>query len=95
MKTMVLRDPSRQITEITHEHKTYKPNKKGAFEVDDGHVEALRSHGLKLEGEVEPEAKQAIADKDKVIADQGKVIEDLTGKLAALTERLEKLEKKS
>lgn len=81
MKTMVLRDPSRGITEIGHEHKTYRPNRKGIFEVEDGHVEALRSHGLKLEGEIEKEAQAAISEKDKIIADQAKQIAELQAKL--------------
>ncbi len=81
MKTMVLRDPSRPVSVIHHEQATYKPNRKGVFEVEDGHVTALRAHGLRLEGEdVELlEAKTAIAAKDKIIAD--------------LTARIEALEK--
>jgi hypothetical protein len=80
MKSMVLRDPSRPVSVIHHEHATYRP-KKGVFEVEDGHVNALRAHGLRLDSEESElgDAKAAIADKDKTIAD--------------LTARIEALEK--
>jgi hypothetical protein len=89
MKTMVLRDPTKPVSVIHHETKTYKPTKKGIFEVDDAHVDALRSHGLMLEGEKAElaDAKNVIADKDATIKEQGEQIADLTA-------RLEKLEKK-
>lgn len=58
-KTMVMRDPTRPVSVVHHEAKTYKPNRKGQFEVDDAHVEALRAHGLKLEGEPD-DAKAAV-----------------------------------
>lgn len=79
MKTMILRDAGRAVTEIAHEHKTYRPNKAGKFEVEDGHVEALRAHGLKLEGEIDAAAKSALADKDAEIVALKKRVAELEG----------------
>ncbi|GEM_PF-4816814 len=44
-------------TSVSHEGKEYKPNKKGLFEIEDGHVVALKAHGLLLEDEADQTEK--------------------------------------
>lgn len=60
MKTMVLKNPKQPISAAHIDSKVYKPNPKtGEFQVEDGHVEVLRSHGLMLKGEVTSEQHKA------------------------------------
>lgn len=88
MKTMVAIDPNKTPTVIHHESTVYKPKKNGSFEVDESHVTALRSHGLKVEGEVTAEEHAAtVADQTaenerlrKLLAEAG--IDPATGKKA-------------
>jgi hypothetical protein len=79
-KIMICKNPDRPISHIHHDRRDYKPNKKGQFEVDDGHVDALRAHGLKLEGEPD----------DPVKAEQQRV--DQAAEIAALKARIAELE---
>lgn len=40
-------------TSVHHDQKLYHPNKEGVFLVEDGHVDALKSHGLLLVDEAD------------------------------------------
>lgn len=62
-KIMVAKSPEAPVSVIHHGDKVYRPNKKGLFDIDDGHVEAMRPHGLVLLEELEKAAKaKATAD---------------------------------
>ncbi len=78
MKTMILADPARPVSVVHHENRDYKPNRKGVFEIEDGHVAALRSHGLVTEEEAAATAKLAsLPDKDAEIAQLKKRVAEL------------------
>ena len=70
-------------TSIHHEGKQYKPNKKGLFEIDDGHVTAVKEHGLLLEDEadVAEKTKQQEANTAALLAENA----ELKRKLADTT----------
>jgi hypothetical protein len=46
MKTMIA---TRPVSVIHHETEAYKPNRKGLFEIQDHHVQAMKTHGLVTE----------------------------------------------
>ena len=89
MKTMV---PSQPVSVIHHEGEVYKPGEDGTFRVQDGHVDALRAHGLRLEGEKAPDPalgdrtalEKKVADQADQIAAQPKQLEDLQAQIATL-----------
>jgi hypothetical protein len=81
MKIMVLADAARPVHSIQHENQLYKPDRKGEWPIEDGHVPAARTHGLILKSEAGERAKLA----------------DLPGKdeeIALLKARIAELEKK-
>jgi hypothetical protein len=54
---MVLKNTERPVSVVHHHDAIYKPNRKGEWEIEDGHVAALRSHGLELKEEAELRAR--------------------------------------
>lgn len=79
---MVAKDPAKAISVIHHEQETYKPDGKGRFEVQDGHVDPLRAHGLQLEEEAAATAAPG----------KGKKGPDQSAELAAANARIAELE---
>jgi hypothetical protein len=77
-KTMVAEKP---ISVIHHEDKTYMPDRRGEFGIEDRHVDAMRTHGLILKSEAEERAARAASDsdKDKEIAKLKARLADLEG----------------
>ena len=70
------------VQTIHHAGKVYTRGKTGTFEVDDGHVDALRPHGLRLKDEIEAEAKAKAGEsaKDAEIAALRARIAEIEGK---------------
>lgn len=83
---MVARNPDRGITEVHHQGRRYKSDRKGRFEVEDGHVEALRAHGLKLEGEPD-DAKAAVKQAADLAAENAELKRQLAEAQAALAKK--------
>ncbi|MDA8230351.1 MAG: hypothetical protein M0006_03340 [Magnetospirillum sp.] len=52
--------------------RVYKRNKKGAFEIEDAHVEAMRPHGLRLESEAADAATVEDLQKQLAVANAAK-----------------------
>lgn len=61
MQIMVVKNLGKPVHVVHHLDAVYKPNRKGEWEVADGHVGALRSHGLELKEEAELRARAAPA----------------------------------
>lgn len=64
-KIMVVKNPDSPVSVIHHLNETYKPNKKGEWEIADGDVGWMRTHGLVLREEVEKADKAKASDKAK------------------------------
>jgi len=56
---LIAADPAKAPSVVHHADKTYRPDSKGRYEVEDGHVADLRAHGLLTPAELETRAAAA------------------------------------
>ncbi|HUZ71538.1 MAG TPA: hypothetical protein VMU87_01015 [Stellaceae bacterium] len=79
---LVAADPARAPSVLYHQGAVYRPDRDGAFEVDEAHVNELRPHGLVTRGE--RDARDAAAAKTVPLEQR---LADLEARVAALEGR--------